>query len=141
MLQHENLALDTVISGTPKVEIRGVTKTFSDTSSPVTALDNVSLTINAGEFFCLLGDSGCGKSTLLEMLAGFEFPTSGEIVVDGQRVREPSHKRGVVFQGTSLLPWLSARENISMGLKIRRIDDRETGHVSSLISMMGLDGF
>jgi ABC-type nitrate/sulfonate/bicarbonate transport system ATPase subunit len=141
MAQHENLALDTVISGTPKVEIRGVTKIFPDTSKAVTALDDISLTINDGEFFCLLGDSGCGKSTLLEMLAGFEFPTRGDIVVDGQQVREPSHKRGVIFQGSSLLPWLSARDNIAIGLQIRGVGDSKSRNVSDLISMMGLVDF
>jgi len=128
-------------SGTPKVEIRGVTKIFADTATRVTALDDVSLTINRGEFFCLLGDSGCGKSTLLEMLAGFDHPTSGTISVDGEIVTEPTYKTGVVFQGSSLLPWLNARDNISVGLKIRGVGDSRSQSVTDLIELMRLTGF
>lgn len=141
MLNQDDLLFDTIAGGTPKVEVRGVTRVFSDTSSPVTALDDISLTINTGEFFCLLGDSGCGKSTLLEMLAGFEHPTSGTISVDGDVVAGPSYKRGVVFQGTSLLPWLDVRDNISIGLKIRGVGDSQSQSVSDLIALMGLEGF
>lgn len=128
-------------ASTPKIEIRNVTKVFTETSAPVTALDDITLTINEGEFFCLLGDSGCGKSTLLEMLAGFEHPTSGTVTVDGQPVVEPTYKTGVVFQGSSLLPWLSARDNISIGLEIRGVGNRRSQSVSDLIEMMRLSGF
>jgi NitT/TauT family transport system ATP-binding protein len=125
----------------PKVEIHGVTKIFADAATPVTALDDVSLTINKGEFFCLLGDSGCGKSTLLQMLAGFDRPTAGTIAVDGEAVKEPSYKRGVVFQGSSLLPWLSARDNIAIGLKIRNVGNSRSRSVADLIDLMRLTGF
>lgn len=118
-----------------------MTKIFGDTSAPVTALDDVSLTIHSGEFFCLLGDSGCGKSTLLEMLAGFEYPTAGTVSVDGEVVTEPGHKRGVVFQGTSLLPWLNARDNIAIGLKIRGVGDSDSDSVAGLLDLMRLKGF
>jgi NitT/TauT family transport system ATP-binding protein len=141
MLHSDNIHYQTVIGGKPKIEIRGVTKIFADTATPVTALDDVSLTINTGEFFCLLGDSGCGKSTLLEMIAGFDRPTSGAVAVDGETIAEPSYKRGVVFQGTSLLPWLTARDNISIGLKIRGAGGSASPAVTEMIELMGLDGF
>jgi ABC-type nitrate/sulfonate/bicarbonate transport system ATPase subunit len=141
MFNHDDFLFDTLVGGTPKVEVRGVSRVFSDTSSPITALDDISLTINTGELFCLLGDSGCGKSTLLEMLAGFEHPTAGTIAVDGEVIASPSYKRGVVFQGTSLLPWLNVRDNISVGLKIRGVGDSRSQSVSDLIALMGLSGF
>jgi NitT/TauT family transport system ATP-binding protein len=140
-LNQEQFLFDTVVGAAPKVEMRGVTKVFPDTAASVTALDNVSLSINTGEFFCLLGDSGCGKSTLLEMLAGFDHPSSGSVSVDGEMITEPSHKRGVVFQGASLLPWLNARDNISIGLKIRKAGDAASPSVAKMIEMMGLEGF
>jgi NitT/TauT family transport system ATP-binding protein len=133
--------LDSTSPGTAKVEIRGVTKVFADSATCVTALDDVSLTIDRGEFFCLLGDSGCGKSTLLEMLAGFERPTSGSVCVDGQVVNGPTHKTGVVFQGSSLLPWLDARDNISIGLSIRGVGGSRSESVRDLIDVMCLSGF
>lgn len=126
---------------TPKVQIRGVTRTFGDKSRRVTALSDISLTINEGEFFCLLGDSGCGKSTLLEMLAGFDHPTSGTVTVDGTPVSEPTHRTGVVFQGSSLLPWLNVRDNISIGLEIRGVGNSKSESVSALIDLMQLSGF
>lgn len=141
MSEYDDITLDTLVSGAPKVEVRGVTKLFADAANTVTALDDVSITVNTGEFFCLLGDSGCGKSTLLELMAGFEQPTSGAVLVDGEAVREPNHQRGVVFQGSSLLPWLNARDNISVGLKIRRVGDSSSLEVTALIDMMGLKGF
>jgi NitT/TauT family transport system ATP-binding protein len=141
MINDDEVFFDTLIGGAPKVELHGVTKIFGDAASSVTALDNISLTVNDGEFFCLLGDSGCGKSTLLEMVAGFEQPTTGSVSVDGEFVTEPSFKRGVAFQGSSLLPWLSARDNISIGLKIRGVGDSRSESVSDLIDLMGLTGF
>jgi len=141
MSEYDDILFDSVITGAPKVEIRGVTKLFTEAAKTITALDDVSVTVNAGEFFCLLGDSGCGKSTLLDLVAGFEQPSSGAVLVDGEAVRVPSHQRGVVFQGSSLLPWLNARDNISIGLKIRGAGDSDSPEVSALIDMMGLNGF
>ncbi|HJP60683.1 MAG TPA: ABC transporter ATP-binding protein [Gemmatimonadaceae bacterium] len=141
MNENDDIPFGTLIGGASKVEIREVSKIFADTASAVTALDNISLTVNSGEFFCLLGDSGCGKSTLLELVAGFEQPTSGSVLVDGVEIREPSHRRGVVFQGSSLLPWLNARDNISVGLKLRGAGGSDSPAVSELIQLMGLTGF
>jgi spermidine/putrescine transport system ATP-binding protein len=93
------------------IEFRNITKRFG----PVTAVDDVSLTISEGEFFALLGPSGCGKTTLLRMLAGFETPTSGQILIDGQDVtRVPPNRRPVnmVFQSYAVFPHLTVRRNI-----------------------------
>ena len=86
------------------------------------AVEHFSVDIEVGEFFCLLGPSGCGKTTVLKMLAGFEGPTAGQILMDGQPVTGPSRDRGVVFQGDdSLYGWLTAVENVEFGLRMRRV--------------------
>ncbi len=98
-----------------------VTKQFGD----VTAVDHVSLTIGKGEFFSLLGPSGCGKTTTLRMIAGFEEPTSGRILLAGADVTYvPAAKRPVnmVFQAYALFPHMSVRDNIAFGLKIKKVD-------------------
>ena len=100
-------------------ELRGATKRFGE----VVAARNINLTIRRGEFLSFLGPSGCGKTTALRMLAGFEAPTEGDILLDGQRVNDiPAHRRPVnmVFQHYALFPHLTVAENISYGLRQRR---------------------
>lgn len=107
----------------PAVEIRDVRKTFAGRnkrSAGRVALDGFDLTVRAGEFLCLLGPSGCGKSTLLHMLAGFETPDSGRVLVDGQPVCGPGPDRGVLFQTPMLFPWLTALDNVLYGPRARR---------------------
>jgi NitT/TauT family transport system ATP-binding protein len=132
----ENLNLEM-----PKVEFRGLGKTFNSNAGTTTALEKVDLSVEDGEFLCLLGDSGCGKSTLLEIIAGFEKPTDGNVRVDGEFVEGPSYRRGFVFQQFSLLPWLTVERNISLGLDIRRIEKGRKAKVAELIQLMGLKGF
>ena len=99
----------------PFISIQGVTKRFGD----FTAVNNVSLDIYRGELFCLLGGSGCGKTTLLRMLAGFETPTEGKILLDGQDMgRVPADKRptNMMFQSYALFPHMSVERNIAYGL-------------------------
>jgi len=125
------------------ISLVDVSKTFrSRKGTSWTALRNFSLTIDAGDFFCLLGPSGCGKSTVLGMLAGFDQPSSGHIDVSGQPVTGPSRDRGVVFQGDdSLYPWLTALENIEFGLRlagIGRAARRE--RAMHYLNMVGLSG-
>ncbi len=81
-----------------------------------TVLDGVSLTVNEGEFVSVIGHSGCGKSTLLDMVSGFRTPTTGEVRLRSQRITKPGPDRMVVFQNYSLLPWMSAFENIYLGI-------------------------
>jgi NitT/TauT family transport system ATP-binding protein len=86
------------------------------------AVEHFSVEIEAGEFFCLLGPSGCGKTTVLKMLAGFEGPTAGQILMEGRPVTGASRDRGVVFQGDdSLYGWLTAIENVEFGLRMRGV--------------------
>lgn len=83
----------------------------------VVAVEGVSLTVEPGEFLCLLGPSGCGKSTLLNLVAGFLAPTQGSVCFDGQPVTKPGPDRAVVFQDAALFPWLTARQNLEFGLR------------------------
>jgi NitT/TauT family transport system ATP-binding protein len=109
------------------VRFRDVQKTYrSLQGADYVAVDHFTVDIEAGEFFCLLGPSGCGKTTVLKMLAGFEEPTAGDILMDGRPVTGASRDRGVVFQGDdSLYGWLTAVENVEFGLRMRGIARRE----------------
>ena len=122
------------------ISVRVLSKHFG----PVRAVDAVSLEIREGEFFALLGPSGCGKTTLLRLLAGFESPTSGEIVIDGQEMAAvPPHQRPVnmVFQNYAIFPHLNVRENIAYGLRKLRLPrpelDRMVGETLALIRLEG----
>ena len=118
----------------PAIEIRGVTKVFdANTEQPVTALDDVSLTIDDNEFFTLLGPSGCGKTTLLRLVAGFDYPTNGEILLFGEGLQGlPPQKRPVntVFQHYALFPHMTVAENIGFGLKMLGRDEEETSRTA-----------
>ncbi|MGB9091003.1 MAG: ABC transporter ATP-binding protein [Pseudomonas farsensis] len=123
------------------VSLRGLNKHYGD----FTAVDNLDLEIQDGEFLTFLGSSGSGKSTTLSMLAGFETPSSGEILVDGQSlVNVPPHKRdiGMVFQRYSLFPHLNVRDNIAFPLAIRKLSSAETKkRVEAMLKLVQLDQF
>jgi len=106
------------------------------------AVERFSVEIEAGEFFCLLGPSGCGKTTVLKMLAGFEPPTAGRILMEGRPVMGASRDRGVVFQGDdSLYGWLSAVENVEFGLRMRGVGKTERRErAMRYLELVGLDG-
>ena len=101
---------------TTSLEITGMSKVFMTPSGPYTAVKNVNAMIHAGEFVCILGHSGCGKSTVLSIIAGLQRATLGGVAIDGTEVDEPGNDRGVVFQSPSLLPWLSAGENVALAV-------------------------
>jgi NitT/TauT family transport system ATP-binding protein len=102
------------------VACRGVAKTWAaGTSRAHAALESIDLDIARGEFVALLGPSGCGKSTLLYLIAGLEEATAGELCSFGVRVENPSPNRSLIFQETSLFPWLTVWQNVSFGLSIR----------------------
>jgi spermidine/putrescine transport system ATP-binding protein len=105
------------------IELSGLTKRFSEI-----AVDNIDLTVASGEFFSLLGPSGCGKTTTLRLIAGFEQPTSGKILLDGVDVSEvPPHRRNVntVFQNYALFPFLDVFDNVAFGLRHRSVTKAE----------------
>jgi NitT/TauT family transport system ATP-binding protein len=102
------------------VVCRGVGKTWSpDSERAHVAIRDIDLDVAPGEFVVLLGPSGCGKSTLLYLIAGLETATTGELWSFGERVDDPSPERSLIFQETSLFPWLSVWQNVSFGLAIR----------------------
>ncbi|MGL6132720.1 MAG: ABC transporter ATP-binding protein, partial [Prochlorococcaceae cyanobacterium] len=100
----------------PFLAFEGVRKVYPTPSGPYTVLDGIDLAVAEGEFVCVIGHSGCGKSTLLDMVSGFREPTSGEVRLQDQPIREPGPDRMVVFQNYSLLPWLSAQDNIALAV-------------------------
>ncbi|EUB85155.1 ABC transporter ATP-binding protein [Pseudomonas sp. GM30] len=128
-------------SDKPLVSLRNLNKHYGDFA----AVDNISLDIQDGEFLTFLGSSGSGKSTTLSMLAGFETPSSGEILVNGQSlVNVPPHKRdiGMVFQRYSLFPHLSVRDNIAFPLAIRKLAAAERDkRVDAMLKLVQLEQF
>ena len=124
------------------LEARDVCKEFEINGTRVQALSHVNLTINRGEFICLIGASGCGKSTLLRIIAGFEQASSGEVLVRGKKVSAPGPDRGMVFQDYALFPWLSVRENIGFGPTERGLPKEEIrASVEKFIDIVGLGKF
>jgi NitT/TauT family transport system ATP-binding protein len=108
-----------------KLAVRDLTKDFVSRSASVRALEGVNLTVAPGEFVCIVGASGCGKSTLLEVVAGFEEPSSGEVLLDGHAIVGPGPDRGLVFQRYSLYPWRTVAQNISFGLELAGVSREE----------------
>jgi spermidine/putrescine transport system ATP-binding protein len=123
-----------------EVRLQGLTKRFEDQ----VAVDRIDATINGGEFFSLLGPSGCGKTTTLRMIAGFERPTAGEIVLDGVDVASvPPHERNVhtVFQNYALFPHLNVFDNVAFGLRRRKLaKDEVRRRVQEALALVELHG-
>ena len=113
----------------------GLTKRYDETL----VFDGLDLSVDPGEVCCLLGPSGCGKTTLLHLLAGLEVPTDGRVEIDGETVTSPDYRWGVVFQDPLLYPWLSVRENVAIGPRLRG-EEPEADHVDDLLELVGLDG-
>lgn len=125
----------------PIISFENITKRYGK----VVAVDNVSLTIEEGEFFSLLGPSGCGKTTLLRMLAGFEVPTEGRILIDGQDVSQtPPNRRPVnmVFQSYAVFPHMSVADNVAYGLKVDGVPAAERDRrVEEALALVKLEGY
>lgn len=126
----------------PMIELEKIELTYSEKKQSVDALCNINLTINEGDFLCVLGPSGCGKSTLLGILAGYLKPTGGTARMNGEPINGANWKRAVVFQTPTLYPWLSAYDNIAFGLKMRHLPKEEIAEkVEKYIKLVGLEGF
>jgi spermidine/putrescine transport system ATP-binding protein len=123
------------------IEMRDVVKRFGD----VAAVDHVSMQIRDGEFFSMLGPSGCGKTTSLRMIAGFEYPTSGEICLNGEPIgNTPAFQRSVntVFQSYALFPHMTVAENVAFGLEMKKVPKDEIGkRVAEALDMVRLSNY
>ncbi|WP_448524705.1 nitrate ABC transporter ATP-binding protein [Parathermosynechococcus lividus] len=105
-----------VVSNESFLRLEQVSKVYPTSNGPFTVLTDITLDIQAGEFICVIGHSGCGKTTLLNMVSGFVRPTTGEVRLKGQLIKEPGPDRMVVFQNYALLPWLTAADNIYLAV-------------------------
>jgi NitT/TauT family transport system ATP-binding protein len=126
----------------PRLEMRGLVKTFGEGKRSVTALQDASLELRENEFVSLVGASGCGKSTLLMIAAGLQQPSGGAVLVDGEPVLAPGRDRGVVFQSYTLFPWQTALQNVEFALRpeaLSRVERRERAREQ--LALVGLEGF
>ncbi|MEO6034916.1 MAG: ABC transporter ATP-binding protein [Verrucomicrobiota bacterium] len=126
------------------LRIHGVNKDFptpDSTDLRTVALENVSLSVGAGELVSLVGPSGCGKSTLLRLLAGLDTATAGELAVGAEPITGPSAERGLVFQDPNLFPWLTVRRNIQSGLVARGMLHAKCHEVDEFMRLVGLEAF
>jgi NitT/TauT family transport system ATP-binding protein len=141
--------VDYAIKGEPAaaqatVELRNVGKTFIDRKRgrETVALADVSMTIDKSEFACILGPSGCGKSTILNLVAGFEQPNGGTVLIDGRRITAPDRSRGMVFQQPLLFPWLNVIDNITFGPRMAGAPaEQYAAQAARYVQLMGLTGF
>jgi NitT/TauT family transport system ATP-binding protein len=123
------------------LSVSGVTKRFPGRrrGPDVLALDGIDLTVEQGELVCIVGSSGCGKSTLLNIIGGLDLATTGDVHLGGDRIVGPGPDRGMVFQGYSLFPWRSVRDNIAFGLECERWDRaRRAERVTEVLGIVGL---
>jgi NitT/TauT family transport system ATP-binding protein len=125
------------------IEIKNVNRGFGEEWQREEVITNFNLTVEPGQMTVVVGPSGCGKTTLVNLVAGFDVPDTGEILVDGKRVTGPGHDRMVVFQETALLPWLTAYQNVVFGPKLRGDIGRDAleQEANALLEKVGLGGF
>jgi NitT/TauT family transport system ATP-binding protein len=122
----------------PKLAVNRLSKSFGE----LEALRDIDLTIERGEFICVVGPSGCGKTTFLRIVAGLERASAGDVLLDGRAVKKPGSDRGFVFQNDSLLPWRTVLANAIIGREVAVAlgpDDRK--RTMELLTLVGLEGF
>ena len=125
----------------PFLEIKDVSKVYPTKNGPFTVLEGVNLNVYESEFICVIGHSGCGKSTLLNMVSGFNFPTDGQVLVEGQPITKPGPDRMVVFQNYALLPWRTAFENVYIAVNAvypNKPEAEKNAIVREHLAMVGL---
>lgn len=136
---------------TTKISIQHVQKTFriqrnlghlKEDLQPISALKDINLEVNQGEFMVIVGPSGCGKSTLLDLLAGLTKPSSGQILLDGKAITGPNLDRGIVFQQYALFPWKTTLANVEFGLEAKGVPRKERREKAlAFLHLVGLKGF
>lgn len=125
-----------------KLEAKNIVKYFEHDGQPLKALGGINLTVEEGDFMCLVGPSGCGKSTFLRIAAGLHKPDEGQILLDGRPITKTGPDRIMVFQEGALFPWLKVRDNVEFGLKIAGIPTSERNEISNrYLDMMQLTKF
>jgi len=131
-----------------KIEIKNVSRIFTirrnnnEEKKDFTAIENVNLTVDKGEFLAIVGPSGCGKSTLLDIIAGLSKPNSGEIHIDNKLITKPDLDRGIVMQGYALFPWRTVRKNVEFGLEIKKVPKNQRKKIiDKYIDLVGLNDF
>jgi NitT/TauT family transport system ATP-binding protein len=129
-------------TGQPILQVRHLSIIFPDGNSGLKALDDISFSVNAEQFLCVLGPSGCGKTTLLRVLAGLLPPTYGELVFGNSSLTTPRHGVGMVFQKANLMPWRTVLDNILLPLEIQHVPRPEAMEKAlALVELVGLVGF
>lgn len=124
------------------VTLKDINLRYASKKGEVTALQDVNLNIEEGEFICVLGPSGCGKSTLLKIIAGFHQPSHGEAKMDNEIIKGADWHRGVVFQSPTLYPWLNIYDNVAFGLKMRNFPKSEAEELTNkYLDIVGLKDF
>lgn len=122
--------------------LRDVSKSYRIDGRSLPVLEQIDLTVEAGQFVTIVGASGCGKSTLLRLIVGLDRDYSGSILVDGEKVTGPSLDRGIIFQDHRLFPWLTVEKNIAMAFEARRIaPEDKRRQIAEHIKLVGLAGF
>jgi ABC-type taurine transport system ATPase subunit len=111
--------------GNTFLELNDVSVRFNTKEGPIDVLEDINLRVRKGDFICVVGPSGCGKTTILRIVAGFIFPTAGEVRMEDEFVTGPSWHRGMVFQQPGLYPWLNVTENVQFGPKMRGAPKKE----------------
>ena len=127
----------------PILKLKNVSKIFAriDSDSVTNGVSDVDLEFDKGEYVSIVGTSGSGKSTILRMIAGLISPTTGEILIDGEKLDGPGPKVGMVFQKATLFPWLTVEENIAYSLRMQHTYKERKDEVDRLIRVIGLDNF
>ena len=129
-------------NGNPILQVRHLSIIFPDGNSGLKALDDISFSVNAEQFVCVLGPSGCGKTTLLRLLAGLLSPTSGEVIFGNSSLTTPRPGVGMVFQKANLMPWRTVLENILLPLEIQHLPHQAAMEkAQALVELVGLTGF
>jgi NitT/TauT family transport system ATP-binding protein len=126
-----NPAKSTRSGGLGAISVQGIEKSYQTGKTSFLALSNIDLEVGANEFVTIVGPSGCGKSTLLRIVAGLEEANEGQVRIDGDNVVRPGADRGMVFQGYTLFPWLTVRQNIEYGPKLKGISILERRAISN----------
>ncbi len=136
-----------------KVEVQGLYKTYIERRmkkrserdcqnlQECLVLDDLNFAVEPKSFTCFIGPSGCGKSTLLRIIAGFENPTDGRVMIDGQKVQGPSSRHIFVFQEDGLFPWMTAYENVALGVRHIKSPGEMDAQVREYLDLVGLSGF